>query len=203
MNELENTIKQLSDADFLELKTWVVTTETDRRAATPIVEEARKDAQAEVTAEVAKKLAEKDTKLKPPAKPSQTPRTWKPWHPLDTTTHFYGGDLCTHGGKTWRDMVDDTRTQPNVWEPGSVGIDERYWQEVVEQTDEETPATPTPAAKEPDGSKDNPLPFKAGLQLTAGQHVTYQGATYKVIQGHTSADHWAPPNAPSLFTKAS
>lgn len=51
------------------------------------------------------------------------------------------------------------------------------------------------------GTAQNPFPFVAGIQVKAGQYVNYQDATYKVLQGHTLADHWPPNAAHSLFSK--
>lgn len=203
---IQDQIQALPDSEFVELKAWIVTTETDRRAALPAVEEAAREAKAEVVAEVAEKLAEKDTKLKPPAKADEKVRPWKAWHPLDTATHFYYSDLATNGGKTWRNVLDDTRKQPNVWEPNSPGIDERYWIEVVDTTSTGAGKAPTnettPAETTPDGTREHPYEFKAGLNVKPGEFVTYQGALFKVVQGHTTASHWAPPDVASLFTKA-
>ena len=48
----------------------------------------------------------------------------------------------------------------------------------------------------------NVLPFKAGEQVKAGDLRTYQGKTYQCLQPHTTADHWAPPLVPALWTLA-
>ena len=49
---------------------------------------------------------------------------WKPWDGVSTEYEF--GDVVTHGGKTWKSVY----VGQNVWEPGAVGVDERYWVEV-------------------------------------------------------------------------
>src|SRR5262245_58583293 len=36
-----------------------------------------------------------------------------------------------------------------------------------------------------------------------GAQATYNGATYKCIQGHTSIVGWEPPNVPALWSPAS
>ncbi|MBP2000991.1 chitinase [Paenibacillus shirakamiensis] len=38
-----------------------------------------------------------------------------------------------------------------------------------------------------------------GVAYTAGQLVTYNGKTYKVLQPHTSLNGWEPSNVPALF----
>lgn len=39
------------------------------------------------------------------------------------------GVKVTHNGFKWENMLEGTK---NVWEPGAVGIDERYWKKVEE-----------------------------------------------------------------------
>lgn len=85
MTTIYDQIKALSDTDFRDLKTWIITEETTRRQQEPAIKEAAREAKEEVVAEVAEKLAEKDVKLKPPAKADEKVRPWKAWHPLDTT----------------------------------------------------------------------------------------------------------------------
>lgn len=192
-----------TEDELLELQ-QALADERNRRAALPAVEEATREAREEVVAEVVGKLAEKDVKLKPPAKADDKARAWKPWHPLDTESHFYYGDLATHGGKTWRDVLDETRTQLNVWEPGAPGIDERYWVEVVEDKDEpeagEQPDEPTEDS--PADETEPAIPeWKPGTTVKPGDHYTHNGSTYEVIQGHTTQAGWEPPAVPALWKK--
>ncbi|CAM2802169.1 carbohydrate-binding protein [Corynebacterium jeikeium] len=178
--------------------------ERKRRAALPAVEEAAREAKEEVVAEVTERLAEKDVKLKPPAKADTKVRPWKPWHPLDTATHFYYGDLATNGGKTWRDVLDKTRTQLNVWEPGSPGIDERYWVEVTEDKPEpETGEQPDEPTEDNPADETEPATpeWKPNTTVKPGERYTHQGATYEVIQGHTTQAGWEPPAVPALWQK--
>lgn len=193
-----------TEDELLELQQGLAD-ERKRRAALSAVEEAAREVRAEVVAEVAEKLAEKDTKLKPPAKAGTKPRVWKAWHPLDTTTHFYYGDLATNAGKTWRNVLDSTRTQLNVWEPGTAGIDERYWVEVVEdkaepeagESTEDNPAETEPA--KPTAPK--VAEWKPNTTVKPGEHYTHNGSTYEVIQGHTTQAGWEPPAVPALWKK--
>lgn len=58
--------------------------------------------------------------------------------------------------------------------------------------DEDEPVDPEP--EEP------PLPgWEVGKAYTAGDQFTYQGTTYRVLQGHTSAAHWPPDQVASLY----
>jgi hypothetical protein len=59
-------------------------------------------------------------------------------------------------------------------------------------------ATPSPAP-----SKTTPAasPWKPFTNYQAGDLVTYEGATYKVLEAHTSLPGWEPTALPSLFQK--
>ena len=188
LEQIKSGIRQLDDSDFQAVRFWI-TEEVQRREAMPLAEKAK----AEVVIELREKgaLEAPDAAKQPPEKPEEV-KTVPAWSDpgTDHARMYTKGDIVTHGGKVWQSEVDGL----NSWEPGAEGVYDFIWRDI-------TPA-PVEPAKQPDGSKDNPLPFKAGLQLTAGQFVTYQGTTYRVIQGHTSADHWAPPDVASLFAKA-
>jgi hypothetical protein len=51
---------------------------------------------------------------------------WEPWDGV--SAGYKLGDIVTHGGKVWENMLGG---MTNVWEPGAPGVDERYWREVV------------------------------------------------------------------------
>lgn len=40
-----------------------------------------------------------------------------------------------------------------------------------------------------------------GVEYVTGLRVSYNGKLYKVLQDHTSQDHWSPDAAPSLFAE--
>ncbi len=48
-----------------------------------------------------------------------------PWEQPESTNGYSKGDRVTHVGKTYESAIDN-----NVWEPGSPGVDERYWRQV-------------------------------------------------------------------------
>jgi len=50
--ELQDQIRQLDDADFQEIKSWVVTVEENRRAAQPEIEQAKQEAEAETATKI-------------------------------------------------------------------------------------------------------------------------------------------------------
>ena len=51
-----------------------------------------------------------------------------------------------------------------------------------------------------DGS--GPIEWIAGVAVTAGEQVIYQGVTYNVLQSHTTQVGWEPPNVPALYAPA-
>lgn len=69
-------------------------------------------------------------------------------------------------------------TTQSDWQPNAPGILGVLWREVVE-----APATPE---------------WAAGIAYKVGDEVTYQGATYRCLQAHTSAAHWYP-TAPGIL----
>ena len=108
------------------------------------------------------------------------------------------GAVVTHDGKYWLSETEKL----NVWEPGAPGVHTTIWRDVTHEVKPPAPVTDEAGEVIAQGSRNNPFPFVAGVQVKAGQYVNWNGTTYKVLQGHTLADHWAPNAAPSLFTKA-
>lgn len=54
---------------------------------------------------------------------------------------------------------------------------------------------PTDPPTEPGGT------WAAGTLYTAGDRVTYGGASYRCLQGHTAQTGWEPPNVPALWQR--
>lgn len=52
---------------------------------------------------------------------------WEPWDGVSAGYAY--GDVVTHGGRYW---VSELVSMANVWEPGALGVDERYWREITE-----------------------------------------------------------------------
>ena len=53
---------------------------------------------------------------------------WKPWDGV--SGGYKTGDVVKHGGKYY---VSEYEGAMNVWEPGTPGVDERYWKEITEE----------------------------------------------------------------------
>lgn len=202
VQDIQDQIKQLDDADFQQLKSWVVTVEENRRAAQPEIEQAKQEAEAETATKITQQLAEEHPELveKPTVQTGSEVREWETWHPLKESTHYRYGDLTRHGGKVWRDVLDPTGETLNVWEPGAPGIDERYWvedepetmeSEETEETSTEQPAEqPTaPAYRQPTGAHD---------AYKQGDRVTYKGQVY---ESTINSNVWAPDAYPQGWKK--
>ncbi|MGV3159866.1 carbohydrate-binding protein [Corynebacterium sp. 32222D000AT] len=195
VQELQEQIRQLDDTEFQRLLAWVVTPERERRQAQPAIEQAKQEAESETATKIARKLAKEHPELveKSAGEESGEVREWEPWHPLRESTHYRYGDKTRHGGRVWRDVLDPTGDKLNVWEPGAPGIDERYWVEVE-------PEAPAEESEDTTEDAEPTLPtWRPGVSYLAGEEILYEGRRYRVIQGHTSQDGWAPSAVPALF----
>lgn len=203
VEELQTRIRDLDDTQFQQLKSWVVTVEENRRAAQPEIEQAKQEAEAETATKITQQLAEEHPELveKPAVQSGSEIREWETWHPLRESTHYRYGDETQHGGKVWRDVLDPTGDTLNVWEPGSEGIDERYWVEETEPETEET-STESDTPETEDTAEEPTAPaWQAGIAVNPGQKYTHNGNTYEVIQPHTTQQGWEPPAVPALWKK--
>lgn len=114
-------------------------------------------------------------------------------NPGTTHTRMYRfGAIVQHNGRIWK----STTPNLNSWEPGAEGVHSNVWLDVTGQV-------PTQEAPEDSSGQDAPeVPvFVAGMQVTVGDTVAYNGAVYEVLQAHTTAAHWPPDAAHSLFRK--
>lgn len=113
---------------------------------------------------------------------------------------YTGGAVVSHRNRIW---LSEHRGL-NSWEPGAPGIDERIWRDITDEVTGkdagDTDAGDTDAST-PGAAQDGAIPFKAGLDLKKGDVVEFQGARYRVVQPHTSASNWTPPEVPALFQK--
>ena len=209
---LQDTIQALPDQEFRDLKAWIVTTETDRRAAQPAVEEAR--------AEDTQKLWEAHPELKPAFKTEEDiPQSGDAltldellaqcdqWvQPSGAHDALPTGAIVAHEGAIWRTDLPTL----NVWEPGTMntqwvditdqllaesskeGQDEDTGAEVPEEgtAPEPEPAQPSaPAFKQPSGGHDS---------YKQGDRVTYNG---KVYESTINSNVWTPDAYPQGWRK--
>lgn len=195
ISELQDQIKQLDDAEFQQLKSWVVTVEENRRAAQPEIEQAKQEAEAETVTKITQQLAEEHPELveNPAIQAGNEIREWEPWHPLKASTHYRYGDKTQHGGKVWRDVLDPTGDTLNVWEPGSEGIDERYW---VEETEPETPETGETSTSETySGDVPSHKEWAVNLTVRTGEEYSHDGHLWRAKLDHTTHAGWIPSAA--------
>lgn len=203
---LQEEIQALPDQEFRDLKAWVVTTETDRRAAQPAVEQAR--------AEDTQKLWEAHPELKPAYKTEEdVPQTggaltlddllaqYDQWvQPLGAHDALPTGAIVAHKRRIWRTDLPTL----NVWEPGTMNAG---WVDITDQLlaqgDKESQDTPETAAPEPEPETEEPgvQEWAPNLNVSPGERYRFQGDTYEVVQAHTSAAHWPPNAVPALYRK--
>ncbi len=189
MNDLQDRIAALTDADFATLKAWVVTTETDRRATRPAVEAAQ--------AEVVTDLQERG-KLGKPAT-STVDETGKitrraKWQDPGTIHEkmYRPGDIVEHDGQLWR----STHPFLNPWQPGAAGVDERIWAEYTEPAEQPAPGSDTPAPAEPatETVPDFVQPTGAHDAYPKGAKVRFEGAVYESLIPDNSFSPTAYPD---------
>ncbi|MDV2420231.1 hypothetical protein RAE03_10695 [Corynebacterium tuberculostearicum] len=188
VQELQDKIKQLTDTDFQQLSSWVVTEEKDRRAAQPAIEQAQADIFTEL--QDAGKLEKPEVATEEEAKTdaAKVPEWRDPG--VDHSLMYCYGDVVRYQGK----LVRSTHQGLNHWEPGTLAFDGRIWEVIGDATetpeDSETTEQPTaPAYRQPSGAHD---------AYKKGDRVTYNGAVYEsAINGNV----WAPDSYPQGWKK--
>lgn len=76
-------------------------------------------------AEVAELKGTGETELGPG--PETIPK-WKPWDGI--SKDYQMGAVVKHKGKYYKNVLEGMQ---NTWEPGSAGVDERYWKEITKE----------------------------------------------------------------------
>ena len=64
----------------------------------------------------------------PGPEPEITIPKWKPWDGI--STDYQAGAVVEHNGKYYQNTLEGMQ---NTWEPGSAGVDERYWKEITKE----------------------------------------------------------------------
>lgn len=185
VQELQEQIKQLDDTEFQQLLAWIVTPERTRRESLPEVEQA----QAEVVKELqdAGKLPLPDALTDAETLPEDTSDVPEWVNPgTDHSMMYREGDIVRYQGR----IVRSTHKGLNSWEPGVLNYDGRIWEDITPVAAEEDPETGEPITQ-----------WAPGIAATVGMKLTYNGATYEVIQAHTTAAHWLPDALPALYKR--
>ena len=195
VEELQDQIKQLDDAEFQELLAWVVTPERERRQAQPAIEQAQADIVTELQDAGKLKKPEVATEEQAKADSAKVPEWKSPG--VDHSKMYHLGDVVRYQGK----LVRSTHKGLNHWEPGTLGFDGRIWEiieeaeaqpEAEESADTEENAKPentAPAYRQPSGGHD---------AYKQGDRVTYNGAVY---ESTINANVWAPDAYPQGWKK--
>lgn len=106
--------------------------------------------------------------------------------PSSAADAYEKGRRITHNGQIWEAVRDGVVHSPDEYAPD--------WQ-LVEPEPEPEP-DPEPEPEEP------ALPeWKVGVDYQPGDTFTYDSVAYTVLQAHTSAAHWLPPDLPSLYER--
>lgn len=192
VEELQDQIQQLDDAQFQQLLAWVVTPERERRAAQPAIEQAQADIVTEL--QDAGKLEKPKVATEEQAQEdvAQVPEWADPGTDHSKMYHF--GDVVRFEGK----LVRSTHQGLNSWAPGTLAYDGRIWEVIgepetepetseTEETSTEQPAAP--AFKQPSGAHD---------AYKQGDRVTYNGAVY---ESTINANVWSPSDYPQGWKK--
>lgn len=195
VQELQDRIKQLDDAEFQELLAWVVTPERERRQAQPEIEQAQADIVTEL--QDAGKLEKPEVVTEEQAKEdaAKVPEWRDPG--TDHSRMYHYGDVVRFEGK----LVRSAHQGLNSWAPGTLAYDGRIWEvigdaaetqpETEESADiEETAEQPSaPAYRQPSGGHD---------AYKKGDRVTYNGAVY---ESTIPNNVWPPSDYPQGWKK--
>lgn len=188
IQELQDQIKQLDDNDFRQLQAWVATTEKDRRAAQPAVEQAQADIVTELQDAGKLDKPEAVTEEEVKAGAAKVPEWQDPG--TDHSRMYHYGDVVRHNGK----LVRSTHQGLNHWEPGTLAFDGRIWEVIGDatETQPETPSQPKPTApayRQPSGGHD---------AYKKGDRVTFNGAVY---ESTIPNNVWSPADYPQGWKK--
>ena len=185
MEELQKQIQALNSTDWQEFLNWVIGDERNRRESLPAVEQA----QAEIVKELqdAGKLPLPDALTDPEKLPEGTSDVPEWVNPgTDHSMMYREGDIVRHDGR----IVRSTHKGLNSWEPGTLGFDGRIWEDITPTAEVEEPAT-----------GETIIEWRPGITTTVGMKLTYDGATYEVIQAHTTQADWLPDALPALYKR--
>ena len=183
METLKEQVQALNAQDWQQFLNWVVGDERTRRESQPAVEQA----QAEIVKELqdAGKLTMPDALTDAedlPENASDVPEWVNPG--TDHSAMYREGDIVRYKGR----IVRSTHKGLNSWEPGVLNYDGRIWEDI----------TPAEAVEDPEAGE-TIAQWRPGIAATVGMKLTYNGATYEVIQAHTTQADWLPDALPALY----
>lgn len=210
LEDAKEICRQIPEADLGRLSTWITLEERPRREQERKIEETR----AEDTA----KLWEAHPELKPefetgPVEVTPTTKDGRitlaallkahPPYVQPTGAHdaYPTAAQVSDEGRIWRNDLDKL----NVWKPGTMNAG---WTDITDMLLAElNPPAPEGDGQESDGAETGEPTAPAAqewapnLNVAPGERYRFQGDTYEVIQGHTSAAHWPPNAVPALYRR--
>ncbi|MGV3071475.1 carbohydrate-binding protein [Corynebacterium phoceense] len=184
----EATVGLMDDTALNAFYGWVAK-QPSAREQQRAEEKAAETAQAKVVQELqdAGKLPLPDALTDPealPADASDVPEWVNPG--TDHSMMYREGDIVRHEGR----IVRSTHSGLNHWEPGTLGFDGRIWEDI----------TPVESVEDPE-TGETITQWAPGIAATVGMKLAYNGATYEVIQAHTTQADWLPDALPALYKK--
>ena len=184
----EATVGLMDDTALNAFYGWVAK-QPSAREQQRAEEKAAETAQAQVVQELqdAGKLPLPDALTDPEKLPedvSDVPEWVNPG--TDHSMMYREGDIVRYEGR----IVRSTHSGLNHWEPGTLGFDGRIWEDITPTAEVEDPATGETITE-----------WRPGIAATVGMKLTYNGATYEVIQPHTTQADWHPDALPALYKK--
>lgn len=192
LDDVKQAVVGLPTSDFEALRLWIATDESPRRVAQVEVDKAR---MADVEAlwasapELKPVFATGDVEIEGAATREELLAAWEPYkwkQPLGAHDAFPAHARTLHNERIWENRLDKL----NSWEPGPPN---HGWVDITDQLLAEHAQVFTPP--EPEKGK----PYEPDVPVKAGDLLEYEGATYRVIQDHTTAAHWPPNAVPSLY----
>ena len=198
VDDITTALRDITDAEFEHVFDEMILIRQERQARPQVAQ-----AEARLVAELqqAGKLDKPDTVTVDEA--IANPDVVAPWeNPLTDHSKMYLEDaVVTNIGRYWL----STYPGLNSWEPGAHGVDENIWLDITHLVKPDAPGTPTDNADNTDtGAVDtatHTIPYAPGLPVQPGDILAFEGAHYRVLQPHTTADRWRPDEAHSLYTR--
>lgn len=201
MEQLKQQVVDLSDEDWRAFHAWVINDESWRRERGWLRDEGREEGRVEVVEELIDSgsvSGPAHITLEQYLAGEEAPE-WV--DPLTIHRDMYLiGWVISRAGRVW----ESTHRGLNHWEPGTVGVDSRIWRDVTDLrppvvSDPPGGESPGDSPAEPESPVESVAEYHVGRDYAAGDRFTWQGRTYEVVQAHTSAAHWPPDAAHSLY----
>lgn len=181
LESIKKEIQELLPSDWELLYGWVVSEEPHRRRKeqqkAEVIVELQDDGVLTAPESSTKEEVDKTTN-------NNSIPEWK--NPgTDHTKMYRQGVVVKHNNKLWINNFPYL----NSWEPGTTNSD--AWSEYFK---------PSKSSSKEDGSKENPFNWRTGVNYKIGQYVKYNNKIFKLVQNHTSVDHYRPgPGLESIY----